>query len=138
MSILAIDFGRQRIGLAIAENETAPAYPLGTVKRSSNVRDVEQIADQIEERGVVHLVVGLPLNMDGSEGSSARAARSFGERLATHLGLPVDYADERLTSFEARERLSKQGSLRGRKAAVNAIAATLILEEWLATHRNPS
>ena len=76
--------------------------------------------------------------MDGSEGPSARAARNFGTRLGAYLSLPVDYADERLTSFEARERLSKQGSLKGRKGAVDAIAATLILEEWLATHRNPS
>ncbi len=76
--------------------------------------------------------------MDGSEGPSARGARSFGAKLGDHLQLKVEYCDERLTSFEARERLSGEGGLRRRKAAIDAVAATIILEEWLATRRNSS
>ncbi len=106
------------------------------MERVSLQRDLKQIAIRIESRGVNQLVVGLPLNMDGTEGPSARAARNFGKQLGQHLGLPVDYTDERLTSFEARERLSQGTGLRGRKAAVDAIAATIILEEWLIAHRN--
>ena len=138
MAIIAIDFGKRRIGLAIAESADSGAYPLATITRVSRDRDLQEIASWIGARAATQLVVGLPLNMDGSEGSSARAARTFGAQLATHLLLPVDYCDERLTSFEARERLSNQGRRRLRKTAVDAVAATIILEEWLAAHRNSS
>jgi putative Holliday junction resolvase len=138
MTIIAIDFGKRRIGLAIAESADSGAYPLATITRVSRDRDLQEIAGWISARAATQLVVGLPLNMDGSEGSSARAARIFGAQLATHLLLPVDYCDERLTSFEARERLSNQGRKRLRKTAVDAVAATIILEEWLAAHRNSS
>jgi putative holliday junction resolvase len=138
MVIIAIDFGKRRIGLAIAESSDSAAYPLGTMTRVSWDMDLKQLGSWISSRAATQLVVGLPLNMDGSEGSSARAARTFGAQLATHLHLPVDYTDERLTSFEARERLSNQGSKRRRKTAVDAVAATIILEEWLAAHRNSS
>ena len=138
MAILAIDFGSRRIGLAVADSLSSPAYPIGTLKRKSLREDLDQVARAIDGRGVTQLVVGLPLNMNGSEGPIARAARKFGDQLGAHLDLSVDYADERLTSVEARERLSAQGGMRGKKAAVDALAAAIILEDWLATHRNPS
>ena len=138
MAIIAIDFGKRRIGLAIAESADSAAYPLGTITRVSRDKDLEQLRSWIDSRAASQLVVGLPLNMDGSEGSSARAARTFGAQLANHLHLPVDYVDERLTSFEARERLSNHQRGRHRKTAVDAVAATIILEEWLAAHRNSS
>ena len=138
MAIIAIDFGKRRIGLAIAESSVSVAYPLGTITRVSWDKDLKQLRSWISSRAASQLVVGLPLNMDGSEGSSAQAARTFGGQLATHLHLPVDYVDERLTSFEARERLSNPGRKRRRKTAVDAVAATIILEEWLAAHRNSS
>ncbi len=136
MAILAVDFGKRRIGLAIAESANSAAYPLGTFERVSMERDLSHIAARIESRGVTQIVVGLPLNMDGTEGPSARAARSFGAKVGEHLRLPVDYADERLTSFEARERLAGQTRLRRKRGAVDAVAATIILEEWLAAHRD--
>jgi len=111
---------------------------LATLTRVSWEKDLEQLTSWISSRAASQLVVGLPLNMDGSEGSSARAARTFGAHLATHLRLPVEYTDERLTSFEARERLSNHSGKRRRKTAVDAVAATIILEEWLAAHRNSS
>jgi putative Holliday junction resolvase len=138
MAIIAIDFGKRRIGLAIAESASSVAFPLGTITRVSRDKDLEQLRSWISSRAATQLVVGLPLNMDGSEGSSARAARTFGTQLAARLDLPVDYTDERLTSFEARERLSNQGGRRRRKTVVDAVAATIILEEWLASHRNSS
>jgi len=138
MAIIAIDFGKRRIGLAIAESAGSVAYPLATLTRVSWEKDLEQLTSWISSRAASQLVVGLPLNLDGSEGSSARAARTFGAHLATHLRLPVEYTDERLTSFEARERLSNHSGKRRRKTAVDAVAATIILEEWLAAHRNSS
>ena len=138
MPIIAIDFGKRRIGLAIAESADSVAYPLGTITRVSWDKDLKQLSTWISSRAATQLVVGLPLNMDGSEGSAARAARTFGAQIATDLHLPVDYTDERLTSFEARERLPNQGGKRRRKTAVDAVAATIILEEWLAKHRKSS
>src|SRR5581483_9587573 len=135
MAILAVDFGRKRIGLAIADSANSPAYPLGTFERVSMERDLAVIAARVQSRGVTQVVVGLPLNMDGTEGPSARAARGFGARIGEHLQLPVDYADERLTSFEARDRLAGQTRLKRKRGAVDAVAATIILEEWLAAHR---
>ena len=138
MAILAIDFGTRRIGLAVADSLASAAYPIGTLKRKSLREDLDQVARAIDGRGVTQLIVGLPLNMDGSEGSTARAARKFGDQLRSHLNLPIDYADERLTSVEARERLAAQGGLRGKKGAVDALAAAIILEDWLTARRNPS
>ena len=138
MAIVAIDFGSRRIGLAIAESPSSAAYPIGTLKRTSLPEDLKQVARAIDGREVTQLVVGLPLNMDGKEGPIARAARKFGAQLSAHLNLPVDYADERLTSVEARERLSGEGGMRGKKDAVDALAAAIILEDWLTARRNRS
>ena len=137
MAILAIDFGSRRIGLAVADSPDSPAYPICTLRRKSLQGDLEQVAHAINGREVTQLVVGLPLNMDGTEGPMVRVARKFGAHLGAHLNLPVDYADERLTSVEARERLSSEGGMRGKKDAVDALAAAIILEDWLTAHRNP-
>jgi putative holliday junction resolvase len=77
-------------------------------------------------------VVGLPFNMDGTEGPSARLARAFAPRLASALGVPVDLFDERLSTFEAEQRLRARGvSARDMKGQVDAEAAAVILQEWL-------
>jgi putative Holliday junction resolvase len=135
MTIVAVDFGRKRIGLAIADPALTGAYPLGTVERRSILVDLVEIQTRLADRQVTRLVVGLPLNMDGSEGPIARAAREFAARLGAHLGLPVDFQDERLSSFEADERMKSTVTGKRRKAARDAIAATVILEGWLQAHR---
>lgn len=130
MPIAGIDFGRRRIGLAIADGQTA--YPLGIVERRSLKYDLETIRSRLAERAVSLIVVGLPLNMDGTEGPSARAARTFAEHLGSATGLPIEMFDERLTSFEADERLREASSSRAsKKAARDAVAAAVILEGWL-------
>ena len=138
MAILAIDFGTRRLGIAIADSSNSHAYPLGSLRRRSPYKDLEQLRIWADGREVSTVVVGLPLNMDGSEGAMARAARKFGAELAAYLDLPVDYADERLSSFEARERLSEHGGMRRKKHAVDAVAAAVILDDWLAKHSNSS
>jgi putative Holliday junction resolvase len=81
---------------------------------------------------VTRAVVGLPLNMDGTEGSSARLARAFAATLAARLGVPVDLQDERLSTFEASTRLRDQGlSAREQKGVIDAEAAAVILQGWL-------
>jgi putative pre-16S rRNA nuclease len=80
--------------------------------------------------------VGLPLNMDGTEGRGAHRARAFANHLSASVNLPVELFDERLTSFEAEVRLRGSGSKRGAKskAALDAVAAAVILESWIASH----
>jgi putative Holliday junction resolvase len=136
MAVAAIDFGRKRIGLAITDTGGRGAYPVGIVERRSLKEDLDAIRSQLAERRVSRIVVGLPLNMDGAEGPSARAARAFAEHLGTATGVAVEMFDERLTSVEAEERLrSASISRSGKKAVRDAVAATVILEGWLESRR---
>jgi putative holliday junction resolvase len=136
MAIAALDLGRRRIGVALATSGAA-AYPVGTIERRSLVKDLEAIGAMLRARDVEQIVVGLPLNMDGSVGPQARAAQGFARQLEAAIGLPVELYDERLTSFEAEDRLSEERlrasprKTRRKKAAVDALAAAIILEGWL-------
>jgi putative Holliday junction resolvase len=132
MSIAALDLGRRRIGVAVTDAAAMGAYPVGVVERRSIARDLEVIAAMLRDREVTTFVVGLPLNMDGSEGPAARSARRFADQLAAALKVEVEMFDERLTSFEAEERLKGMPVKKGaRKPAIDAIAATVILEGWM-------
>ena len=134
MIVAGIDFGRKRIGLAIRERSLV--YPLETLERRTLEQDLRTIRSCLEDRGVSLVVVGLPLRMGGKEGAMASAARAFAERVAEVTGLPVEMADERLSSFEANDRLRGLKVKRAsKKSARNALAAAVILENWLATRR---
>jgi len=135
MSILALDLGKRRIGLAVTDASGVAVHPLATIERGKAKSDLDAIIVIISGRQIERVIVGLPLNMDGTEGPPARAARAFAQALSEGLGLPVELHDERLSSFEAKERL-KQGPPRRskRKQAVDQIAAVVILESWLARH----
>jgi putative holliday junction resolvase len=140
MAIAALDVGRRRIGVAIAEDAAgATAYPIGAIARRSLARDFEAIGSLLRPRDVKQIVVGLPLNMDGSVGPHAHAAQDFARRLEAAIGIPVSLYDERLSSFEAEERL-KESSRKARhsKNAIDAVAAAVILEGWLLASRNPT
>ncbi len=129
---LGIDLGRARIGLALADDVLRAARALKAVERRDEATDLGAIGSVAREYEVTQAVVGLPLNMDGSEGPSARLARNFAPRLATALGVPVDLFDERLSTFEAEDRLRSRGvSARDMKALVDAEAAAVILQGWL-------
>jgi putative Holliday junction resolvase len=132
MSIAALDLGRRRIGVAVTDAAAMGAHPVGVVERRSMAQDLTAIAAMLRDREVTTIVVGLPLNMDGSEGPAARAARLFADRMAAALKVAVEMFDERLTSFEAEERLKGMPVKKGaRKPAIDAIAATVILEGWM-------
>jgi len=132
MSIAALDLGRRRIGVAVTDAAAMGAHPIGVVERRSMAQDLASIAAMLRDREVTTIVVGLPLNMDGSEGPAARAARLFADRVAAALKVEVEMFDERLTSFEAEERLKGMPvKKRARKPAIDAIAATVILEGWM-------
>jgi putative holliday junction resolvase len=135
MPIAALDLGRRRIGVAVTDAAAMGAHPVGIVERRALKDDLDAIAAMLRDRRVTTIVVGLPLNMDGSEGPGARAARSFAARIAESLGVSVEMFDERLTSFEARERLREMAVKRGaRKTGLDALAAVVILEGWIAAH----
>ncbi len=136
MAVAAIDLGRRRIGVAVTDAASMGGHPIGIVERRAIKHDVDAIAAMLRERSVSTIVVGLPLNMDGSEGPAARGARKFSEQLAERLGVTVEMFDERLTSFEARERLTDMPDGKGkRKTGLDALAAVVILEGWM--HANP-
>jgi putative Holliday junction resolvase len=132
MPIAALDLGRRRIGVAVTDAASMGAHPVGIVERRALKHDLDAIAAMLRDRQVSTIVVGLPLNMDGSEGPSASGARKFAERLAASLGVTVEMFDERLSSFEARERLTDMPARKGtRKTGLDALAAVVILEGWM-------
>lgn len=141
--ILALDYGRARIGMAIASAEAALAQPLGTLERINRNEDMRRIRELVREHGVKQIVVGLPLRLDGTRGEMAEEAARFGERVRKQIGVPVEMVDERLTSWEAERLLeeqqgrtmhaatSKKRKQENTKLGVDAMAAALILKEYL-------
>jgi len=129
--VLGFDYGRLRIGVAVGQSVTACAQPLETVAGNNRRPDWGAIGRLICAWQPTRLVVGLPLNMDGSEQEMTDAARRFGRQLAGRYALPVDLVDERLSTREARSMVREAG---GRPAALDPIAAKLILDTWLAEH----
>ncbi len=129
---LGVDLGRVRIGLALADEVLRTARPLTTLVRRGEAADLDAIATLARDYEVSRAVLGLPLNMDGSEGASARLARAFHPKLEAALGVPVELFDERLSSFEAETRLRDQGiSSKDRRGMVDEEAAAVILQGWL-------
>ncbi|MGD9690070.1 MAG: Holliday junction resolvase RuvX [Phycisphaerales bacterium] len=134
---MAIDLGDKRTGLAVGDMQTRIASPAGVLEVSAAQRDgaalIEAIVKAVEEHGAKALVVGLPLNMDGSEGPRAKKTRAFAERLARATGLAVEMQDERLTSSAADWRMARTGLTReGKKMKRDALAAAALLEDFLA------
>lgn len=128
---IGVDVGTQTIGLAAMDALGLLAHPLTTLARKSVVRDADAIVDLARARGCAQLVVGLPLELDGTEARSARLARQIGERLAAVSGLPVAYVDERYSSVEAEARLVQADVSRAkRKLVIDQWAAVIILERW--------
>ncbi|MEE3001980.1 MAG: Holliday junction resolvase RuvX [Planctomycetota bacterium] len=129
MRYLALDLGTKRTGIAVGDDETGSAMPVAVVDTPDEAALLAAVTTQIEEHGPDAIVVGLPLNMDGTEGKPAEETRTLAERIAAHTTLPVHVQDERLTSDAARRKLAETGPLRGRRD--DAIAAAIILEEYL-------
>ncbi|MGH7880438.1 MAG: Holliday junction resolvase RuvX, partial [Candidatus Binataceae bacterium] len=132
MIVAAIDFGRRRIGLAIT-GEHGVVLPVTTIRERSRHASLAAIKTRLAELEVRQIVVGHPLHQDGTVGELARAAEKFAAELRLITSVPVERYDERLSSFEARERL-REGAAR-RNAQTDAVAACVILESWL--NRNP-
>jgi putative Holliday junction resolvase len=137
MTIAGLDVGKKRIGIAVCEASGKNPHPVTTIERRSLRVDLETLERELTSRSVARIVIGLPLNMDGSEGPATRRMRGFATKVEEALRIPVELCDERLTSFEARERLRDIPILAARRRhAVDAIAAMLILEHWLERNRS--
>lgn len=133
MRYLAIDLGAKRTGLAAGDDVVGLVQPVEVVHVSRGPALLDALARSIDRHGPDALVVGLPLNMDGSEGAGAKEAREFGAAIAARTSLPVHFHDERLTSFEADERMARSGRThREKKELRDALAACAILEAFLA------
>ncbi|MEH2151336.1 Holliday junction resolvase RuvX [Nostoc sp.] len=136
ISALGLDFGRKRIGVAGCDRTGLIATGITTIERTSFEQDVEQIRQIVNEREVQVLVMGLPYSMDGSLGFQARQVQKFTTRLAKVLNLPVEYMDERLTSFQAEQLLIAENRSPSRhKGLIDRKAAALILQQWLDVKR---
>jgi putative Holliday junction resolvase len=132
MSLAALDLGDARIGVAISDDLGMSVRGIGVVRRHGGPQDLEALRRLLAPHEVSRVVIGLPLNMDGTEGRQAVRARAFGDRLATHLGLPIEFWDERLSSFEAEDRLRSRGvKASRRRALVDQVAAEVILRSYL-------
>jgi putative Holliday junction resolvase len=120
--------------VAISDAAGIGVYPLFTIARTSLAADLKGLRDALSPREITKLIVGLPLNLDGTEGSLARAARSFAEGVRRELNLETAMFDERLTSFEARERIKAAPFGRSRRShQIDEHAAAVILESYLAS-----
>jgi putative Holliday junction resolvase len=137
--LIGIDVGSKTLGLALSDATRSIASGLVTLRRSRLADDLRQLLDLIEKHGVGGFVVGLPLNLDGSEGPRAQATRAFARNLAKATPLPVLYWDERLTTVAAERALLEADLSRRRRAeVVDKVAATLILQGALDRMRHLS
>jgi len=145
--ILAIDYGRARIGLALASSPVGLAQPLATLERVNRNEDMRRLRGLVRDHGVRFVVVGLPLRLDGTRGEMAEEAERFAGRVRKQIGVPVQMVDERLTSWQAEREMEEQFGRRsragesasknktGERVSVDSMAAAIILREYLAQRK---
>lgn len=133
-TILCFDFGTKTIGIAVGQTVTATANVLTELKAKDGTPDWLAVKKVIDEWLPDLLVVGLPLNMDGSQSELGLRADKFARRLHGRFGLPYEMADERLSSFEAKgEIIAASGSRNFKQNGIDSLAAKIILEGWFAS-----
>lgn len=132
---LCFDFGLKRIGVAVGQTLTKTANPLITLQAEEGLISEAQVQQLIKTWQPQGIVVGLPLNMDGTEQAITQKAQVFADFLQQKCSLPIYFMDERLTSVEAREQVYAQGGYQAlQKAKIDSVAAKLILESWFSEH----
>ena len=132
--LICFDVGERRIGIAVSDMLGITAQPVETYHRTGNLeKDYEYLVSIIKEQEAVKLVVGLPKNMNNTEGPRVEVSKSYGDKIADLFGIPVDYQDERLTTVQAERMLVEQADVsRGkRKKVIDKLAAQLILQNYL-------
>jgi putative holliday junction resolvase len=132
VAALGLDVGGKRIGVAGCDGLGMIATGITTIWRSSFQEDIAQLTQIIADRQVEILVIGLPYTMDGNIGSQAKQVQKFARRVAAVIELPIEYVDERLTSYAAEQMMiAAKISVSQNKATIDRIAAAVILQQWL-------
>jgi putative Holliday junction resolvase len=130
-TVLCFDYGTKTIGVAVGQTITQTANPLIDLKARDGIPNWQQIEQLLEEWQPDLLLVGLPLNMDGSFSEISQRAKKFANRLHGRFGLTIEMADERLSSFEAKGEIIQQtGSRQFKQRNIDSVAARIILESW--------
>lgn len=137
MIIMSVDLGKVRTGLAVCDRSGFLASPVGVITERNSEILAKKIAEKAKELAAEKIILGLPRNMDGSEGESAQNARIFGKLLKNETGLEVIMQDERGTTMTAHRYLNETNT-RGkkRKAVVDSVAAVIILQDYLDSERS--
>jgi putative Holliday junction resolvase len=148
--ILAIDYGKKRLGLALSDEARVTSRPFATWTRTNRRRDLARLRDLVRDENIRRIVVGLPLHLDGTPSEMSEDAKAFSERVRKALGIPVELMDERLSSWEAKQTVSarepRHVALRGsqarienkRKTPLDDVAAAIILRDYLNRTHAPS
>lgn len=137
MKIMAVDYGDARTGLAVCDRTEFLASPVGQIEEKSMAKVAEKIIYASREFDVQMIVVGLPRNMDGTEGARAQKSRKLADLVQAGAGIPVKMWDERSTTVSAAAMLTESGTFgKKRKAKLDAVSAAVILESYLAWRRN--
>jgi putative Holliday junction resolvase len=132
MRILALDYGKRRIGLAVSDELGVTAQGLPTLLRKNTRTDLAALGRLMQEKSVDRILMGDPLHMSGDAGVQAEAARQFSEKLSRYTGKPVQSWDERLTTVEASRVLRDSGiSIEKRARAVDRLSAVILLQSYL-------
>lgn len=135
MRILGLDYGSKTVGVAMTDALGMTVQPYKTIQRDreSKLRQtLSEIAEIVEQYQIKKIVMGLPLNMDDTEGDRAAKTRDFAEKLKLRVAVPIEFTDERLTTMEAEEILDQSGiPRREQKKVIDQVAAQLILEQYL-------
>jgi putative holliday junction resolvase len=138
--LLGFDFGMKHIGVAVGQSLTHTATPLTTIKAKDGIPNWQDIFALIQKWQPHALIVGIPLNMDGTEQPLTLCAKRFANRLETQTKLPVHRVDERLSSYEAKERVLKGKGLdrknKKQVGEINAMSAAILVEQWLGDERD--
>lgn len=136
MIVLALDVGEKRIGVALSDETELLASPHGVIRRASTAGAVEAVARVVAETGAGRVVVGLPVSLDGALHGQARAVQAFAERLRKRIDVPLEFADEALSTVRAEEHLRAAGVRPERiRERLDAAAAAVILQDYLDQRR---
>lgn len=146
--ILAIDYGKKRLGLALSDEFGVTSRPFATWTRINRRRDLARLRELVGKEKIRRIIVGLPLHLNGTPSEMSEEARSFGLRVEKAIGLPVEMVDERLSSWEAQQTVA--GNVSGKRSrsasgrneskktnAIDDIAAAIILRDYLDRARTP-
>ena len=129
--ILAVDYGRKRMGLALSDEMGRTAQPFGTVVRSNRQNDIRRLREICKTHGICRVIVGYPLHLSGEASAMASEAAAFARRLEKALGIDVELQDERLTTWEARQTIAETRPRRRRVGPLDDMAAAILLRDYL-------